>query len=55
MVFSVIFSEENADFGKVSRSELAQVLAWINGRPRKCLNQNTAYEVFLEKGLHLIL
>ncbi|AFS71174.1 IS30 family transposase [Exiguobacterium antarcticum] len=48
------FFPKGTDFGKVSRSELAQALAWINGRPRKCLNWKTAYEVFSEEVLHLI-
>ncbi|WP_026831531.1 IS30 family transposase [Exiguobacterium undae] len=48
------FFPKGTDFGKVSRSELAQALAWINGRPRKCLNWKTAYEVFTEEVLHLI-
>jgi len=48
------FFPKGTDFGKVSRSEIAQALAWINGRPRKCLNWKTAYEVFTEEVLHLI-
>nr|WP_251132237.1 IS30 family transposase [Exiguobacterium sp. ERU656] len=48
------FFPKGTDFGKVSRSELAQALAWINGRPRKCLNWKTTYEVFTEEVLHLI-
>ena len=48
------FFPKGTDFGKVSRSELAQALAWINERPRKCLNWKTAYEVFTEEVLHLI-
>ena len=48
------FFPKGTDFGKVSRSELAQALAWINGRPRKCLNWKTSYEVFCEEVLHLI-
>ncbi|WP_371818617.1 IS30 family transposase [Exiguobacterium sp. J14376] len=48
------FLTKETDFGKVSRSELAQALAWINGRPRKRLNWKTAYEVFSEEMLHLI-
>ena len=48
------FFPKGTDFGKVSRSELAQALACINGRPRKCLNWKTAYEVFSEEVLHLI-
>ncbi|AFS71015.1 IS30 family transposase [Exiguobacterium antarcticum] len=37
------FFPKGTDFGKVSRSELAQSLAWISGRQRKCLNWKTAY------------
>ncbi|WP_371816401.1 IS30 family transposase [Exiguobacterium sp. s102] len=48
------FFLKGTDFGKVSRSGIAQALAWINGRPRKCLTWKTAYEVFTEEVLHLI-
>ncbi|EEP6732690.1 IS30 family transposase, partial [Listeria monocytogenes] len=34
--------------------ELADALAKINGRPRKCLNWKTAHEVFTEEVLRLI-
>ena len=48
------FFQKMTDFRKVSRFEITQALAWINGRPRKCLNWKTAYEVFTEEVLHLI-
>lgn len=42
-VFSVNFLRRKRDLGMVSRSELAQVLVWINGRQRKCLHWKTSY------------
>ncbi|MFK3988528.1 IS30 family transposase [Exiguobacterium mexicanum] len=48
------FFPKGTDFAKVTHDELADALAKINGRPRKCLNWKTAHEVFTEEVLRLI-
>ena len=39
------FYPKGTDFSKVSDKELAQVVHWINNRPRKCLGYRTSHEV----------
>ncbi len=48
------FFPKGTDFAQVAHDELADALAKINGRPRKCLNWKTAHEVFTEEVLRLI-
>jgi len=48
------FFPKGTDFAQVGDGELADALAKINGRPRKCLNWKTAHEVFTEEVLRLI-
>ncbi|WED54667.1 IS30 family transposase [Exiguobacterium profundum] len=48
------FFPKGTDFAQVAHDELADTLAKINGRPRKCLNWKTAHEVFTEEVLRLI-
>ena len=49
-----VFFQKGSDFSKVVEGELADALAKINGRPRKCLGWKTAHEVFTEEVLRLI-
>jgi len=39
------FYPKGTDFSKVSDNELAEVVNWINNRPRKCLGYRTSHEV----------
>ncbi|WP_214828250.1 IS30 family transposase [Exiguobacterium sp. s26] len=48
------FFPKGTDFAQVAHDELADALAKINGRPRKCLNWKTAHEAFTEEVLRLI-
>ncbi|WP_214755164.1 IS30 family transposase [Exiguobacterium sp. s16] len=48
------FFPKGTDFAKVGDGELADALAKINGRPRKCLGWRTAHEAFTEEVLRLI-
>ena len=48
------FFPKGTDFAQVGDGELADALAKINGRPRKCLGWRTAHEVFTEEVLRLI-
>ena len=48
------FFPKGTDFAQVGDGELADALAKINGRPRKCLDWKTAHEVFTEEVLRLI-
>ena len=48
------FFPKGTDFAQVAHDELAAALAKINGRPRKCLNWETAHEAFTEEVLRLI-
>jgi len=46
------FFPKGTDFAQVGDGELADALAKINGRPRKCLDWKTAHEAFTEEVLH---
>lgn len=48
------FFPKGTDFAQVAHDELADALAKINGRPRKCLDWKTAHEAFAEEVLRLI-
>ena len=48
------FFPKGTDFAQVGDGELADALAKINGRPRKCLDWKTAHEAFTEEVLSLI-
>ncbi len=48
------FFPKGTDFAQVAHDALADALAKINGRPRKCLNWETAHEAFTEEVLRLI-
>jgi transposase, IS30 family len=37
---------KGTDFDQVSQQELANVVDWLNHRPRRCLNYRTPHEVF---------
>jgi len=48
------FFPKGTDFAQVAHDELADALAKINRRPRKCLDWKTAHEAFAEEVLRLI-
>ncbi len=48
------FFPKGTDFAEVGDGELADALAKINGRPRKCLGWRTAHEAFNDEVLRLI-